>query len=68
MGATLPAKLKEQLKSLLRRKSNPFAWTPNNMPKIDANVIYHRLVINTRAKPVDRRRGSSEQKWYLTRV
>ncbi|XP_025652729.1 uncharacterized protein [Arachis hypogaea] len=51
-GNALKAEERDQLTELLRRNVDLFAWIPIDMPRIDPNVICHKLAINPTVRPI----------------
>ncbi|KAK8942426.1 hypothetical protein KSP39_PZI008890 [Platanthera zijinensis] len=52
LGSLLQEQEKERLAAYLRRNKDIFAWSPEDMPGIDPQVIHHSLNINPACKPV----------------
>ncbi|KAI5396120.1 hypothetical protein KIW84_062354 [Lathyrus oleraceus] len=52
IGASLQAKVKEQLISLLREYVDIFAWSYQDMPGLDTDIFVHRLPLNKDLPPV----------------
>ena len=50
--ANLEPSDKTQLKNLIKRYKDTFAWLPMDMPRIDINVSCHKLSINKGVKPI----------------
>ena len=42
-------------KQFISKTTNVFAWSPINMPRIDPEVICHKLSIKAGAKPIKQR-------------
>ena len=52
VGADLEGRIKEDLVQFLRKNIDVFAWSHEDMPGIDPNVITHRLNVCPFSKPV----------------
>jgi hypothetical protein len=52
VGSQLPQPLKENLVAFLKRNSDVFAWSHEDMPRIDPSVIVHKLNVDPNYKPV----------------
>ena len=52
VGADLEGRVKEDLVQFLRKNIDVFAWSHEDMPGIDPNVITHRLNVCPSSKPV----------------
>ena len=52
VGADLEGRIKEDLVQFLRKNIDVFAWSHEDMPGIDPNVITHRLNVCPSSKPV----------------
>jgi hypothetical protein len=59
IGSQLPEESKAKLSEFLRNNLDVFAWTHEDMPGIDPDIISHRLNIDPTAKPSNRRREIS---------
>ena len=46
IGAGLPAMIKGQLIAFLQEYKDVFAWSHEDMPGIDPNIIVHRLNVD----------------------
>jgi len=46
IGASLQAEVKEELISLLREYVDIFAWSYQDMPGLDTDIVVHRLPLN----------------------
>ncbi|XP_074299333.1 uncharacterized protein LOC141630405 [Silene latifolia] len=56
VGSDAPDNVKTELVSFLKIKSTCFAWSHFDMTSINANVITHKLNIDTSFKPVQQKR------------
>jgi hypothetical protein len=56
IGSQLPQLQKEDLVALLRRNSDVFAWSHEDMPGIDPSVIVHKLNVDPNHRLVKQRR------------
>ncbi|XP_074377256.1 uncharacterized protein LOC141718770 [Apium graveolens] len=56
IGASLDKPLKGQLTTFLQKNNDVFAWTSTNMPRIDPNLITHRLNINPTRKAIRKKK------------
>ncbi|XP_058106441.1 uncharacterized protein LOC131249680 [Magnolia sinica] len=56
IGSSLQSPLKDKLVSLLRRYADVFAWSHEDMPRIDPSVMTHRLNINLTYRPIQQKR------------
>jgi hypothetical protein len=52
----LPQLVKEDLVAFLRRNSDVFAWSHEDMPGIDPSVIVHKLNVDPNHRPVKQKR------------
>jgi hypothetical protein len=56
IGSQLPQLVKEDLVAFLRRNSDVFSWSHEDMPGIDPSVIVHKLNVDPNHRPVKQRR------------
>jgi hypothetical protein len=56
IGSQLPQLVKEDLVAFLRRNSDVFAWSHEDMPGIDPSVFIHKLNVDLNHRPVKQRR------------
>jgi hypothetical protein len=56
IGSQLPQPVKEDPVAFLRRNSDVFAWSHEDMPGIDPSVIVHKLNVDPNHRPVKQRR------------
>ena len=56
IGTALPTSEKEKMISFLRANQDVFAWKHEDMRKIDRKIIQHRLNVNPKCKPIQRKR------------
>ena len=47
---------KQDLVQFLRKSTNVFAWSHEDMPRIDLSVITHRLNVHPSSKPVHQKK------------
>jgi hypothetical protein len=52
IGSQLPQLVKEDLVAFLRRNSDVFAWSHEDMPGIDPSVIVHKLNVDMNHRPM----------------
>ena len=52
IGTSMKEKAKKDLVQFLRKSIDVFAWSHDDMPRIDPNVITHRLNVHPYSKPV----------------
>lgn len=52
IGISMKEETKQDLVKFLRRSTNIFAWSHEDMPGIDPSVITHRLNVSSSYKPV----------------
>ena len=52
IGADLPGLEKRQLKACLRENADMFAWSADEMPGLDTEVVCHHLTIDPAIKVV----------------
>ena len=52
IGASMKEKAKKDLVQFLKKNTDVFAWSHNDMPGIDPSVITHRLSVYPSSKPV----------------
>ena len=57
VGADLEEKIKKDLVQFLKKNTDVFAWSHEDMPSIDPSVITHRLNICLPPSQCDKRRG-----------
>ena len=55
-GTSMKKKVKKDLVQFLRKSIDVFAWSHDNMPGIDPNVITHRLNVYPFSKPVHQKK------------
>ncbi|XP_072088364.1 uncharacterized protein [Arachis hypogaea] len=61
INRNLSHQLKEPLMEMIRANGDLFAWTPADMPRIDPQLMSHRLAIKAEVKPVAQRRRKMSQ-------
>ncbi|KAM1083480.1 hypothetical protein ACFX19_022280 [Malus domestica] len=64
IGTTLSPPIRLTLISFLQENTKVFAWSYEDMLDISLDIIYHRLSINPKTKPVRQKRRSYDAKWY----
>ena len=52
IGTSMEEKTKQDLVGFLKRSTDVFAWSHEDMPEIDPSVITHRLNVSPSYKPV----------------
>ena len=52
IGSQLCPEVKKGLIDLLREYSNVFAWSYQDMPGLDSEIVEHRLSLNPECPPV----------------
>ena len=52
IGTSMQVKTKQDLVQFLKKSTNVFAWSHENMPRIDPSVITHHLNVSLSYKPV----------------
>ena len=52
IGTTLSPTIKEKLIDLLRKYSDVFAWSYQDMPSLDTDIVVHRLPLREECAPV----------------
>ncbi|KAG1347440.1 putative RVT_1 domain-containing protein [Cocos nucifera] len=62
IGSNLGDEVREQLVTFLRRNADVFAWTPADMPEIDAEVMEHRLAVDPKHRPIKKMRHHSPKR------
>ncbi|VFQ77142.1 unnamed protein product [Cuscuta campestris] len=56
IGGDLPGGLRDEIISVLREYAYIFAWSVADMPGIDRSVIFHRLAVMERSRPVKQKK------------
>ncbi|KAM2543211.1 hypothetical protein TB2_022558 [Malus domestica] len=64
IGTTLSPPIPLALISFLQENTEVFAWSYEDMPGISSDIIYHRLSINLKTKPVRQKRKSYDAEQY----
>ncbi|XP_057756045.1 uncharacterized protein LOC130975243 [Arachis stenosperma] len=63
IGEALEGEDRARLIHILRQNTDLFAWTPNDMPGINPEVICHKLAIDKTARPIaQKKRNLGEEK------
>ncbi|KAL5545894.1 hypothetical protein UlMin_005581 [Ulmus minor] len=65
IGSALTGQFKEDLIIFLREHRDVFAWSHEDMPGIDPNVIVHRLNIDPNFKPIKQKRRTFNTERYM---
>ncbi|KAL5546966.1 hypothetical protein UlMin_006653 [Ulmus minor] len=65
IGSALTGQFKEDLIIFLREHHDVFAWSHEDMPGIDPNVIVHRLNIDPNFKPIKQKRRTFNAERYM---
>ncbi|KAL5565596.1 hypothetical protein UlMin_028760 [Ulmus minor] len=65
IGSALTGQFKEDLIIFLREHRDVFAWSYEDMPGIDPNVIVHRLNIDPNFKPIKQKRRTFNAERYM---
>lgn len=63
-GAMLSSELKEALVKFLKDNSDVFAWSHKDMPRIDPEVMVHRLNVDTSFRPIKQKRKTFNPERY----
>ena len=58
IDASLQGPPKEKLTKFLQENSDVFAWTAADMPGIDAQLITHKLNVDSLKKPIKQKKRS----------
>ncbi|MBN8157158.1 hypothetical protein J0J30_24520, partial [Vibrio vulnificus] len=56
VGSHLPKDTKDEIVECLKKNVDIFAWSPNDMPGIDPQVISHRFNVFERAFPLKQKK------------
>ncbi|KAM1396660.1 hypothetical protein ACFX2I_014330 [Malus domestica] len=64
IGTTLSPPIRLVLISFLQENTEVFAWSYEDMPSISPDIIYHRLSIDPKTKPVRQKRRSYDTERY----
>ena len=62
MGTLASPTVRQNLANFLRRNQDIFAWSHEDMPRIDLSVIVHRLNVNPDSSPVRQKKRVFAQK------
>ncbi|KAL5573490.1 hypothetical protein UlMin_023087 [Ulmus minor] len=65
IGSALTGQFKEDLIIFLKEHRDVFAWSHEDMPGIDPNVIVHRLNIDPNFKPIKKKRRTFNAGRYM---
>lgn len=55
----------DELVCQLQKNVDLFVWSPSNMLRIDANVIFHCLTLNTTSKPIIQKKQEIQEEIRL---
>ncbi|KAM1606294.1 hypothetical protein PS2_026917 [Malus domestica] len=64
IGTTLSPPIRSALISFLQENTEVFAWSYEDMPGISPDIIYHRLSIDPKTKPMRQKRRSYDAERY----
>ncbi|KAM2654528.1 hypothetical protein EV2_026029 [Malus domestica] len=64
ISTTLSPPIRLVLISFLQENTEVFAWSYEDMPGISPDIIFHRLSIDPKTKPVRQKRRSYDAKRY----
>ncbi|KAM1193243.1 hypothetical protein ACFX10_013544 [Malus domestica] len=64
IGTTLSPPIRLALISFSQENIEVFTWSYEDMPGISLDIIYHRLSIDPKTKPVRQKRRSYDAEWY----
>ena len=65
IGAGLPTMVQTVLEAFMREYKDVFAWSHEDMPGIDPEMIVHRLNVSPDSKPIIQKRRSFNPERYL---
>ena len=63
VGKELQSSLKDELVKFLKKNLDVFAWSHEDMPGIDGDVIEHRLNVDPIKKPIQQKRRQFAPEW-----
>ena len=63
VGKELQSSLKDELVKFLKKNLDVFAWSHEDMPGIDGDVIEHRLNVDPIKKPIQQKRRLFALEW-----
>ena len=63
VGKELQSSLKDKLVKFLKKNLDVFAWSHEDMPGIDGDVIEHRLNVDPIKKPIQQKRRQFAPEW-----
>ena len=63
IGTSTEEKTKQDLVQFLKKSKDVFAWSHEDMPRIDPNVITHRLNVFLSYKPVHQKKKVFPPEW-----
>ena len=64
MGANLEPSVKERLVQLLNEYVEIFAWSYEDMPGLDTDIVVHRLPTREDCPPI-KQKGSPNEAWHV---
>ncbi|XP_068501851.1 uncharacterized protein [Phaseolus vulgaris] len=68
LGKTLDDETRDQIAKVISRHLDAFAWSASDMPRIDPDLLSHRLAMDPQVKPVrQRRRKFNEERRQVIR-
>ena len=65
MGNTLTTSKKDALVALLTEFKEVFAWSYEDMPRIDTNIVQHCIPTNPTMKPIKQKLRRIKPEWTL---
>ena len=63
VGKELQSSLKDELVKFLKKNLDVFAWSHEDIPRIDGDVIEHRLNVDPIKKPIQQKRWLFALEW-----
>ena len=63
IGSTLSSEARERLVALLKDFKDVFAWSYEDMPGIDPEIVQHRIPLDLEARPVKRKLHRVRSDW-----
>ena len=65
IGSTLTLEEKSELTSLLKEYKDVFAWSYQDMPGIDPEIVQHHIALHPDSKPVKQKLRKIRPDWML---
>ena len=65
IGSTLSSDEQEELTKLLKEFPEVFAWSYEDMPGIDPDIVQHRILSLLEVKPVKQKLRRMKSEWML---